>query len=325
MSTLQEQPTPALVIHPHGKQYGVLPAGVDPNGDVARDQYLLISSRKACQAFVNERQALAEAHAAAAPRPTQSQAATRVDLPVIEIQHVQGEGHYVLLNQKQVARFDGPTAYDDATRCCAVLVQNEINKLDQQQQPYQVRDGNTGRVLSGHPTIEDANEVAFSIENGAPYAGVPAANLAVEFWQRQPDGNYKQMTPEQVERGLEAGKPELAEHEQYRRELVERARAAYPTATPELAARIDKEITRRVEMVRGYQAHLEKAAVDHFPNATPAEKASHQENIRRETKEYRVALEKHIAERREHKQQEQAQQQPSRARQQQGRGHSISR
>jgi hypothetical protein len=313
-----------LVIHPHGKQYGVLPAGVDPNGDVARDQYLLISSRKACEAFVNERVALAQAHAAAAPQPTQSQAATRVDLPVIEIQRVEGEGHYVLVNQKQVARFDGPTAYDDATRCCAVLVQNEISKIDPQQQPYQVRDGNTGRVLSAHPTIEDANEIAFSIENGLPYAGVPASGLAVEFWCRQPDGQYRQMTPRQVERGLEAGKPELAEHERYRRELVERARAKYPDATPELAARIDKEITRRVECVRTYQAHLEKAAADSFPNAAPSEKATHQANIKREVAEYRQALEKDVAERRQQRQQEQAQQQP-RARQTQGRGHSISR
>jgi hypothetical protein len=110
-------------------------------------------------------------------------------LPVIEIQHVEREGHYVLFNQKQIARFDGPTAYEDATRCCAVLVQNEIAKLGKQQPVQQ---------------------------------------------------------------------PELPEHEQYRQELVERARAKYPDASPELAARIDKEITRRVEMVQSYQAHLER-------------------------------------------------------------------
>jgi hypothetical protein len=53
-------------------------------------------------------------------------------LPVIEIQHVENEGEYVLVNQKQVARFDGPTAYDDASRCCATLVQNEIARLERQ-------------------------------------------------------------------------------------------------------------------------------------------------------------------------------------------------
>src|SRR4051794_11024656 len=107
MSTLQETPTSALVIHRHGsRQYCVLPGGIDPESDEAKGKHLLISSRKACESYVNERQALAEAQAAAAPPAS---AVTRVDrLPVIEIQHVEREGHYVLVNQKQVARFDGP-------------------------------------------------------------------------------------------------------------------------------------------------------------------------------------------------------------------------
>jgi thioredoxin-like negative regulator of GroEL len=52
-------------------------------------------------------------------------------LPVYEIEEVKGEGHYVKHDGRPVARFDGPTAYDDATRCCATLVQNEINKIEQ--------------------------------------------------------------------------------------------------------------------------------------------------------------------------------------------------
>src|SRR5690242_3443072 len=64
MSTLQEPPTPALVIHRYGlRKVCVLPAGVEP--DDARGKYLCIGTRKQCEGYVNERQALAEARAAA--------------------------------------------------------------------------------------------------------------------------------------------------------------------------------------------------------------------------------------------------------------------
>src|SRR5947208_10481065 len=64
MSTLQEQPTPALVIHRYGlRKFCVLPAGVGPND--AHGKYLCIGTRKQCEGYVNERQALAEARAAA--------------------------------------------------------------------------------------------------------------------------------------------------------------------------------------------------------------------------------------------------------------------
>jgi hypothetical protein len=176
----------------------------------------------------------------------------KADLPVIEIQYIEDEGHYVLVNQKQVARFDGPSGYDDATRCCAVMIQNEIKQIEQQQQqPYQIRDGNTGSVLSAHPTINDANEVAFSIENGLPYAGVPANALAVEFWQRQPDGQYRQMTMEQVGRELEAEPPELARepvapHQQYRALLEQISDLRYPGADAALRRKIEASIDKKV-------------------------------------------------------------------------------
>src|SRR5690349_884109 len=58
-----------LTIHRFGKkQYCVLPAGVDPESDDAKSKHLLISSRKACEALVRERLALAEAQAAAQPQ-----------------------------------------------------------------------------------------------------------------------------------------------------------------------------------------------------------------------------------------------------------------
>src|SRR5947208_9446599 len=70
MSTLQEQPTPALVIHRYGlRKFCVLPAGVEP--DDAHGKYLCIGTRKQCEAYVNERQALAEARAAATPAEPQ--------------------------------------------------------------------------------------------------------------------------------------------------------------------------------------------------------------------------------------------------------------
>src|SRR5689334_23332540 len=57
-------PTPE--IHRYGKRnYCVLPAGIDPQSDDAKGKHLLISSRKACEVFVLERQALAKARAAA--------------------------------------------------------------------------------------------------------------------------------------------------------------------------------------------------------------------------------------------------------------------
>jgi hypothetical protein len=172
------------------------------------------------------------------------------DLPVIEIQHVESEGHYVLFNQKQVARFDGPDAYKHASECCATLVQNEIKRLDQQQN-YQVRDGNTGRALSSHSTLQAANDVAWSIENGLPYAGVPANALAVEFWARQADGQYRQMTMEQVGHELGVSQPELARepvapHQRYRELLQEIADLRYPSAGPEFRARIENTIDMKV-------------------------------------------------------------------------------
>jgi hypothetical protein len=123
--------------------------------------------------------------------------------------------------------------------------------MDDQRDLYQVRDGNTATVLGVYPTINDANEVAWSIENGAPYAGVPASELAVEFWRRQPEGTYKQMTPEQVGRDLEAGPPEqprepVAPHQQYRALLEQISDLRYPNADPALRRKIEVSIDKKV-------------------------------------------------------------------------------
>jgi hypothetical protein len=150
-------------------------------------------------------------------------------LPIIEVRHVEGEGEYVVIDGKQIARFDGPEAREDAARCCATLVEREIVKLGQQQ-------------------------------------------------------------------------PELPEHESYRKELVERARVKYPDATLEQSARIEKEINRRVEIVRTYQEHLLKVADENFPGATPEERQTLLTNIRQEVSAYRESLEKHLLQERERRQ-----------------------
>jgi hypothetical protein len=175
-------------------------------------------------------------------------------LPVIDIHPVQGEGFYVRVDGRQWARFD---EYEHAAQSAATIVTDEIQRRDgveperQDQQPYQIRDGNTGRVLSAHPTIEDANEVAFNIDNGLPYASVPANALAVEFWKRQPDGQYRQMTMEQVGRELEVAPSEpprepLAPHERYRELLQEISDLRYPDADAALRRKIESSIDRKV-------------------------------------------------------------------------------
>jgi hypothetical protein len=145
------------------------------------------------------------------------------------------------------------------------LYEESKRLVGDQRDLYQVRDGNTGRVLSAHPTIDDANEVAFSIENGAPYSGVPASALAVEFWKRQPDGQYHQMTPGQVERDLEAGPPGLAReavepHQQYRALLEQISDLRYPSADAQLRARIEASIDRRVADFLAERGELPKHA-----------------------------------------------------------------
>ena len=49
-------------------------------------------------------------------------------LPVVEIQSQDGQ-LYVTVDGKQWARFDGPTGYENAARCCATIVVAEIKKL----------------------------------------------------------------------------------------------------------------------------------------------------------------------------------------------------
>jgi hypothetical protein len=47
-------------------------------------------------------------------------------LPVIEIRHVKGEGHYVVVEGKQCAR---TKRYEDAVWCSAQITTREIQKL----------------------------------------------------------------------------------------------------------------------------------------------------------------------------------------------------
>jgi hypothetical protein len=124
--------------------------------------------------------------------------------------------------------------------------------MGDQRDLVQVRDGYTGRVLAGFRTIDAANELAWSIENGAPYAGVPANALAVEFWQRQPDGQYQKMSMGQVERELEVGqaieqrREQLAPHERYRQLLEEISDLRYPGADAALRRKIESSIDKKV-------------------------------------------------------------------------------
>lgn len=131
------------------------------------------------------------------------------------------------------------------------LYEESKRLVGDQRDLYQVRDGHTGAVLSSHSTLEAANDAAYSIENGQPYAGLPASELDVQFWKLQPHGQYQQMTPEQVERDLGVRPPEqprepVAPHERYRELLQEISDLRYPSADAQLRARIDASIDRKV-------------------------------------------------------------------------------
>ena len=51
---------------------------------------------------------------------------TLPNLPLIESQSVTDEGHFVVVDERQWARFED---YEDAARCCATLSAQAIRKL----------------------------------------------------------------------------------------------------------------------------------------------------------------------------------------------------
>lgn len=52
---------------------------------------------------------------------------TRVDhLPQVEIETVPGQGHYVVVDGRQWARFDDR---EHAAQCCATIINGEVERL----------------------------------------------------------------------------------------------------------------------------------------------------------------------------------------------------
>jgi hypothetical protein len=109
--------------------------------------------------------------------------------------------------------------------------------------------------------------------------------------------------------------PELDEPERYKQQLRERAAAKYPNASPEQTAKLEKEIQRRVEVVRSYEQHLLKVAAESFPRATAEERQALLSNIKQEVVAYRDSMEKHLRQQQQRSQEQHAP--PSVVRQQQ--------
>jgi hypothetical protein len=387
MSTLQETPTPALVIHRYGlRKFCVLPAGVEP--DDAHGKYLCIGTRKQCEGYVNERQALAEARAAAqlqqpngqVPAADPENYAARVrqayqqlagerrnpDVPIVDLyQRVGGElapFHRFLEQEayegRAVPTTGEPTLASGEAQLPALVLRGELDRVSGQPLRFfnvklfealaPAKDVTPSPVVTPEPLADPPLQYAVTLtgpelellrqslddqartiaaskapdqarlqaatdlsakleglqpqrEQAPPQAGPREPELA----ERKPE-----VTPVKQELGPDPNPPDVVE--EYRRELVERARAKYPDATPELAARIDKEVQRRVNIVKTYQDHLLQAQREHFPKATPEEKAQHLANIRQEVKDFAQAQEAHLQQERENRQQqrEQAQHQP---------------
>jgi hypothetical protein len=118
-------------------------------------------------------------------------------------------------------------------------------------------------------------------------------------------------------RAIEA-QPQRPEHERYESLLRATADLRYPERTPELEARIEKTIARKVQdfrqerQAKAYEASLRKTVAERHPTLTPEERQRYEQRIAKLVAEYR---------------QNQAQQQPpahTRS-QQRGRGMDIER
>lgn len=143
-----------------------------------------------------------------------------------------------------------------------------------------------------------------SLDLRSLYCRLPAQGNEPRRYHRAP--RYQPLPPPPQRQSATPAEPDLVA--EYREELIAKARHRYPDADSELAAKLDREINRRVELLRGYQDQLVQAIPT---NATPDERGAFLENIKQHVQEYRQALEKDIRQQRERRQQqrEQAQQQ----------------